>query len=125
MLALDRFKNGGESPLKDAKHLDFEQIQLEEALMPHKERILSAENQAKEITEVAMEVIHRRIRKLSGMAKKEFNCDRIFCLGGVIINTDPGEPDYVDVRHFSMYNVNDLEEIYPISLLESDAFKAL
>lgn len=125
MLALDRFKNGGESPLKDAKHLDFEQIQLEEALMPHKERILAAENPAKEITEVAMEVIHRRIRKLSGMAKKEFNCDRLFCLGGVIINTDPGTPDYVDVRHFSMYDVNDLEEIYPISLLESDAFKAL
>ena len=125
MLALDRFKNGGSSPLMDAKHLDFEQIQLEEVLSPFKERILSAENQAKEITEVAMEVIHRRIRKLSGMAKKEFNCDRIFCLGGVIINTDPGTPDYVDVRHFSMYNVNDLEEIYPISLLESEAFKAL
>ncbi len=125
MLALDRFKNGGESPLTDAKHLDFQQIHLEEVLLPFKERILSAENQAKEITEVTMEVIHRRIRKLSGMAKKEFHCDRIFCLGGVIINTDPDEHDYVDVRHFSMHNVNDLEEIYPISLLESEAFKAL
>jgi hypothetical protein len=125
MLALDRMKNGGHSPLIDNDKLDIEQIHLEEALLPFKDRILAADNQAKEVTEVAMEVIHRRIKKLSGMAKKEFHCKRIFCLGGVIINTDPGEPDYVDVRHFSMYNVEDLEEIYPISLLESEAFKAL
>ncbi len=125
MLALDRMKTGAKSPLIDNDILDLEQIHLEEALMPYKDRILAADDQAKEITEVAMEVIHRRIRKLSGMAKKEFHCERIFCLGGVIINTDPGEPDYVDVRHFSMYNVADLEEIYPISLLETDAFRSL
>jgi hypothetical protein len=125
MLALDRMKNNQQSPLVDNEILDLEQIHLEAALMPFKDRILASDNQAKEITEVAMEVIYRRIRKLSGMAKKEFHCERIFCLGGVIINTDPGEPDYVDVRHFSMYNVADLEEIYPISLLESEAFKAL
>lgn len=125
MLALDRMKTGSKSPLTDNEILDLEQIHLEEALMPYKDRILAADNQAKEITEVAMEVIHRRIRKLSGMAKKEFHCERIFCLGGVIINTDPGVPDYVDVRHFSMYNVADLEEIYPISLLETEAFRAL
>jgi regulator of replication initiation timing len=118
MLALDRMKNNQQSPLVENEILDLEQIHLEAALMPFKDRILAADNQAKEITEVAMEVIYRRIRKLSGMAKKEFHCERIFCLGGVIINTDPGEPDYVDVRHFSMYNVADLEEIYPISLLE-------
>lgn len=125
MLALDRMKTGSVSPLMDNEVLDLEQIHLEEALMPFKDRILSADNQAKEITEVAMEVIHRRIKKLSGMAKNEFHCNRIFCLGGVIVNTDPSEPDYVDVRHFSMYNVADLEEIYPISLLETEAFKAL
>lgn len=125
MLALDRMKTGLKSPLAEDVRLDLEQIHLEEALLPYKDRILAADNQAKEITEVAMEVIHRRIRKLSGMAKKEFQCERLFCLGGVIINTDPGVPDYVDVRHFSMYNVADLEEIYPISLLETEAFKAL
>ncbi len=125
MLALERFKDGSGSPLSDTPFLDYQQMQLEESLLPFKDEILESENPAKAITDATYKVIHRRIRKLAGLAKSEFACDRLFLLGGVIINTHPEAPDYVDVRHFEVSNINDLEEIKPQSILNSEAFKSL
>lgn len=126
MLALERLRNEDKSPLSgDADYLDYQQIQLEEVLKPFKDQILSADNPAKEITDATYRVIHKRIRKLAGMAKTEFACERLFLLGGVIINTDPDTPDFVDVRNFDVFSIADLEEIKPVSILSSEAFKGL
>ena len=59
------------------------------------------------------------------MSRKEFNCEKIFLLGGVIINTSEEFHDYVDIRNFDVINVQDETEHEPISILETEAFKNL
>ncbi len=125
MLALESMMQTDEVYVPHIVEHDYQQKVLENTLMPFKHEILSAEDSRKEITEKAYYKIHKQVTRLVHMSKGEFSCKRIFLLGGIIINTSPGFHDYVDIRDFVVFNVADLEEINPISILKSEAFKSL
>lgn len=128
MLALERFHledKGDEVYVPYSVEHDYQQIMLERTLMPFKSRIINSANEKKEITDVAYYKIDKQIKRLVKMAIKEFNCEKIFLLGGVIINTSEDYHDYVDIRNFDVINVNDTIQTEPMSIMETSAFKNL
>lgn len=126
MLGLERLQQQSEVYVPINSEMDYQQILLERTVMPYKQRILEAQNPKKEITEVFYEEIHKKIQLLVKMSKKEFPCERIFLLGGIIINTSPEFNDMVDVRNFQVVNTSELEDKpFDISILETPAFKDL
>lgn len=126
MLALQRLQQDNEVYVPINSELDYQQTLLERTVMPYKHRIISSLNPQKEITEVAYEEIHKKVKILLSMSKKEFHCDRVFLLGGVIINTSPEYEDAVDVRNFEVVNTRELDDNVPsISILDSEAFRNL
>lgn len=126
MLALARLRDQTKSPFATEDPMfDYQQMRLEEMLKPYREEILDADNPIKKTTDVMYDLIHKKIHKLAGIAKSEFSCERLFVLGGVIINTPPEVPDYVDVRNFEVFTIADLEEEKPVSILKIEAFKNL
>lgn len=128
MLALERFQqeeSGFEIYVPHHVEYDYQQGLLEQMLMPFKHRIIHAPNPKKEITEVAYFKINKQINRLVRMAINEFTCQRIFLLGGIIINSSEEFHDYVDIRNFEMIHTAEHEAYVPTSLLETEAFKHL
>lgn len=126
MLGLERLQQQREVYVPVNSELDYQQILLEQTVMPYKQRILEAPNAKKEITEVFYEEINKKIQLLVKMSKKEFPCERVFLLGGIIINTSPEFNDMVDVRNFQVINTNEMEDgSFDISILETPAFRDL
>lgn len=126
MLGLERLQQQEEMYVPISSELDYQQTLLERTVMPFKQRILAAKNPKKEITEVCYEAIHKKIQTLVKMSKQEFSCERIFLLGGIIINTSPEFNDMVDVRNFQVLHTSDLENSpFDGSILETTAFKNL
>lgn len=106
MLALDRFQDEEYAPVINDD--DYQQMKLEESLLPYRERILDSSNQAKAITEATYEIINKKIHDHLVTCKDEFHVDRVTLLGGIIINTDYGLDDYFDARNFEVIDVKDL-----------------
>lgn len=127
MLTLERFKRSELMPAYTPLNMyyDTQQYQLEQSLMPYKHEILTAKHQNKTITDFAYSVIDYQLKYIVAMAAKEFSCDRIFLLGGVVINTSEEYNDYVDVRNFDVINLRDEGDNQPLSILTSEAFKKL
>jgi hypothetical protein len=126
MLALDRLGYEDEDIYVPINiEYDYQQTLLERTVMPFKNQILSAENQAKEITEVTYQNINKQIHFLVKKAKDEFHCDRVFLLGAIIINTSPDLPDYVEVRNFEIIEVKNESPISTHSILTHKAFRDL
>lgn len=126
MLALQRLQQENEVYVPVNSELDYQQTLLERTVMPYKHRILTSVNPEKEITDVAYEEIHKKLNILIRMSRKEFRCDRIFLLGGIIVNTSPEFEDAVDVRNFEIVDTNELDDAVPsFSILASEAFKNL
>lgn len=127
MLALERFQRTVESEIYTPQNVyyDVQQYQLEQALMPYKHEIIHADDPKKAITEYAYKAIDGRLRQILSMSICEFKCDKVFILGGVVINTSEEFNDYVDVRNFDVIHVKDTEQFKPISILESEAFRDL
>jgi len=127
MLALERFQQGNDFPIYTPQNVyyDNQQYELEQSLMPYKHEIIHAENPKKMITEYAYHVIDKRIKDIVKMAVGEFNCERIFLLGGIVINTSEEFNDYVEVKNFEVIHVKEEGPFSPVSILDSDAFKNL
>ncbi len=106
MLALSRLQDGDYTPV--IKDEDYQQMKLEESLLPYRDRILNSKNQAQEITEVTYEIIHARIHEHLKSCKNEFHVDRVTLLGGIIINTDYGLDDYFDARNFEVIDLRSI-----------------
>lgn len=103
MLALERLSEGDDEVyIPMSSEYDYQQTLLERSVMPYKQQILGASDPRKEITDVTYMVIDKLIHKYVRMAINEFCCENIYLLGGVIINTSPEHPDYVDVRNFEV-----------------------
>lgn len=110
MIAYDQIANANsESSLKE-NALDSQQSELQRSLMPFREQILASDPPAKVITDVTYTNIRVRLLELVRLRKSQFDCKRIFLLGGVIINTSPQFPDYVDIRDFHVLTPHDLSE---------------
>ena len=106
MLALSRFQDGDYKPVINDD--DYQQMKLEESLIPYRDRILNSSNSAKAITEAAYEVIDKKIHEHLVTCKNEFQADKVTLLGGIIINTDYGLDDYFDARNFEIIDMKSL-----------------
>lgn len=127
MLALERFQQSDDDAMyiPQSVYYDYQQTQLEQSLMPYKHDIIHAENPKKSITDYTYITIDKHIKQLVKMSINEFACEKIFLLGGVIINTSEEFNDYVDVRNFEVIHTRESEKFNLISIMESDAFKNL
>ncbi len=106
MLALNRIQDAGYTPTIVDE--DYQQMKLEESILPQRETILGSDNQAKAITEAAYDVIHEKIYDHIKACKDEFHVDKVTVLGGIIINTDYGLDDYFDARNFEVIELDKL-----------------
>lgn len=94
--------NANYEPTNDI--LDSEQALLERELLPHASDILSSDSPIKAVTNHAYTVIDHMMSKI--IERSEYK-GKIVLLGGVIINTPGGGPDYFDTRRFELLNFGD------------------
>lgn len=106
MLALDRIKDNSYSPVINDD--DYQQMKLEESLLPYRQQVLGSENQQKAITEATYEIIDKKIHEHLKSCKDEFHVEKVALLGGIIINTDYGLDDYFDARNFEVVDMKSL-----------------
>ena len=106
MLALDRLQDSGYTP--SINDDDYQQMKLEESLLPYREQVMDSENQQKAITEATYEIIDKKIHEHLKTCKNEFQVDKVALLGGIIINTDYGVDDYFDARNFEVVDLKSL-----------------
>ncbi|MCK8520449.1 hypothetical protein M0D21_02655 [Aquimarina sp. D1M17] len=106
MLALSRLQDDNYAPVMNDD--DYQQMKLEESLMPYKEEILASENQSKAITEATYKIIDKKVHEYLKTCKNEFHVDKVTLLGGIIINTDYGLDDYFDARNFEVIDLKSL-----------------
>lgn len=106
MLALSRLADGGYAPVLNDD--DYQQMKLEESLLPYREQVLDSENPEKAITEATYEIINQKIHDHLKSCKGEFHIEKVALLGGIIINTDYGLDDYFDARNFEVIDVKGL-----------------
>ena len=101
MAALERF-SGDEvnAPyIPFARDDDAQQVLLERTLMPYKTRILAAASPEKEITEITCGLVHQQVHSLIDATRSQFCGSSIVFAGGLIINTDADQEDWVDLRY--------------------------
>ena len=106
MLALSRFQDEKYKPLVNED--DYQQMKLQDSLLPYKDEILQSDNPEKAITEAAYKVIHQKVYDYLKECKDEFHVERVTLLGGIIINTDYGLDDYFDTRNFEVVHLKHL-----------------
>ena len=106
MLALSRFEDGDYRPVMNDD--DYQQMKLEESLLPYREKVMDSDNRQKAITEATYEIINKKIHEHLKTCKDEFPVDTVTLLGGIIINTDYGTDDYFDARNFEVIDVTSL-----------------
>ena len=80
---------------------DLQQSRLVRLLAGQRQRILSATCPEREITDVAYELSHAMTQRLLSSVQSQFHCRAVVLVGGVAINTDPGEDDWFEIRHQS------------------------
>ena len=106
MLALSRLGNRDYTPVLNDD--DYQQMMLEQSLLPHREDILASDNPQKAITEATYDIINKKVHEYVKACKDEFPVDHVTLLGGIIINTDYGCDDYFDARNFEVIDLRSL-----------------
>lgn len=106
MLALSRLQDEAYKPIMNDN--DYQQMKLEESLLPYRSEILDSNNQQKAITDATYKIIDQKVHDYLKDCKDEFSVDKVALLGGVIINTDYGLDDYFDARNFEVVDLKSL-----------------
>jgi len=106
MLALSRFDDADYKPVINDD--DYQQMKLEESLLPYREDILASDNPEKAITEATYDIIDKKIHEHIKSCKGEFPVDKVTLLGGIIINTDYGLDDYFVAKNFEVIDLSTL-----------------
>jgi len=106
MLALSRLQDDTYAPVMSDD--DYQQMKLEESLLPYRDDIMASENQSKAITEATYKIIDQKVHEYLKTCKDEFHVDKVTLLGGIIINTDYGLDDYFDARNFEVIDLKSL-----------------
>ncbi|MEP1150640.1 MAG: hypothetical protein ABJH08_02825 [Balneola sp.] len=78
---------------------DYQQTQVVKMLNAERDQILSADDQIKEVTEKAYEKIHTQVKELIHDCKDALKGNKIYLMGGIVINTDWNEEDWFDIRN--------------------------
>jgi len=81
---------------------DFQQWKLTEQLKSDKDLILNNDKPLILATDVMFERISERIKVLLEKSKAQFKGNKVALIGGIIINTDYGEPDWFEEREFEV-----------------------
>ena len=106
MLALSRLQDSEYKPVLNDD--DYQQMKLEENLLPYRDQILDSNNQAKAITEATYDINNKKIHEHISTCWDEFTVNKVTLLGGIIINTDYGLDDYFDARNFEVIDLRSL-----------------
>ena len=106
MLALSRFEDNNYVPVLNPD--DYQQMTLEQSLMPYREEILNSDNPQKAITDATYKIIDQKVHEYVATCKDEFKVDKVTLLGGIIINTGHGIDDYFDARNFEVIDLKSL-----------------
>jgi len=104
MLALDRLHDDDYRPVINDD--DYQQMKLEESLLPYRSDFINAQNKQKAITEATYDIIDKKIHEHIKACKAEFPVDKVTLLGGIIINTDYGLDDYFVAKNFEVIDLS-------------------
>lgn len=78
--------------------IDQQQFRVSSILNGKKDKILSAEDSIKEVTEVAYDQIKDDVFKIVESTREALNGRKIYMMGGIVINTDWDKEDCFEVR---------------------------
>ncbi|MEM1122433.1 MAG: hypothetical protein AAGJ18_18450 [Bacteroidota bacterium] len=106
MLALSRFDDPNYKPILSDD--DYQQMKLEESLLPYRDEIIASDNPQRAITEATFKIIDKKVHEHLKTCRDEFHVDRVTLLGGIIINTDYGLDDYFDARNFEVIDLKSM-----------------
>lgn len=82
---------------------NFEDLQarvIEKLLHSHKERIFTSDQYVLEAVQIILHMSECLLRQFVLESKASFECKHVFLLAGIIINTDAGEENYVEIQSF-------------------------
>ena len=103
MLALNRLHDSNYRPTINDD--DYQQMKLEESLLPYRDEILASPSKEKAITEATYKIIDKKIHEHIKSCKNEFPVDKVTLLGGIIVNTDYGLDDYFVAKNFEVIDL--------------------
>lgn len=93
-----------------ARPLDMQQATFEMLMLPFSERIVSAEKPAVVLTNLNYEVINRQIHQIFESVGKGIHAP-VYLVGGIMINTSPGNTQYFEPRHFQKFENGDMKDL--------------
>jgi hypothetical protein len=102
MGVLNQFTTEGSS-MPDHE-LDYQQWTLTHQLSEVQRSINSLDQPLIETTNLMFKKIDQRIEKLLDRTKDQFKGKKVALVGGIIINTDTGLPDWFEEREFSFHS---------------------
>ncbi len=82
---------------------DYQQRKLTEQLKSEKDSIMNNDYPLKSATDVMFDRISERIKLLLEKSKDRFRGNKVALMGGIIINTDYGVPDWFEEREFEVH----------------------
>ncbi len=89
--------------------LDYQMNTIEQILFKQKKRILAAENNLFEATEVIYEAIDERINEL--VEKTNYNCKYVILIGAVLINSDSDMGSFTSTKRFDVLELSNKNRI--------------
>lgn len=102
--ALKKLEDNQLLPGSQKDELDFQQQTLEEIVAQNGERILSAENRVKAVTEAVYTASEQTIDRL--IERTEFTGKHVFVVGAIIINSDWQYGSFLELRRFDRLDVD-------------------
>ncbi|WP_077921918.1 hypothetical protein [Spirosoma sp. 209] len=87
----------------EVRDIDYQMNTIEQILLNHKQRIITAPVPLYEATEVIYEAIDDRIGEL--VAKTSYNCQYVILMGAILINSDTDMGSFSATRRFDVINL--------------------
>jgi Limiting CO2-inducible proteins B/C beta carbonyic anhydrases len=93
--------------------LDYQMNSIEQILLKEKDRVLKADIQLLEATEVIYEAIDKRINEL--VAQTKYNCRYVILMGAILINSDSDMGSFSTAKRFDVINLatNERQNLLP------------
>ncbi len=83
--------------------IDYQMNSIEQILLKEKDRVLKADIQLLEATEVIYEAIDKRINEL--VAQTKYNCRYVILMGAILINSDSDMGSFSTAKRFDVINL--------------------
>ncbi|MEQ8523137.1 hypothetical protein [Gracilimonas sp.] len=98
---LENVKSGN---VLNISHDDYQQGQVNKLLIENYEDIKKADDQIKEVTNIAYNQIKRELTDIISGSKQNLGDSPVLLIGGIVINTDYDQEDYFEIRDISVFN---------------------